>query len=275
MRLFIGCIAVFACAFFFSTPVAADDRPFMQNHTIEIEVECIQAATEIIRELNGYNLDSTIFVHEQQGRTPQRRAEFTRRVERWAFRQVQEVLRSMGDVISEAERATYLGPQIRSVDAQLAAISQEIDRLTVLMAASTTLNHLLTIESRLTQVTWERNSLIGRRNVLVSQATSPVIIIRLFEIQDEIEVQEPIPLTFGNRVSGSFGESWYNTRTSAADLLVFIVRISVPLLAFMVAAGFAGFVFIHVRKNRRERAATTAPVVVAPIEVSIKEVEEE
>ncbi|MCL2526841.1 MAG: DUF4349 domain-containing protein [Defluviitaleaceae bacterium] len=247
MRLFIGCALFAVCCLFFTLPVSAQNRPVRQTYTIEIEVECIEAATEFIRELNGYNLTSNVFLQESTGWGAQRRANFTRRVDSWAFRQVQEALRGMGDVLSESENAVSLSGAIIDTEARLAAISQEIERLTMMMAASDSLQILITIDSRLSQVTWERNNLMGRRNVLLSEAASPVINIMLFEIPEDRP--EPTPLGFGRRVADRFSNSWYNTRSSAASFLVFLIRISIPLVVVGIIAAICIVIANNVRKK--------------------------
>lgn len=246
----ISCFLLATCSLLFALPVAAQDRPFQQGHTIEIEVECIEAAADIIRELNGYNLESNMFLHEPVGWSPQRRATFVRRVDAWAFRQVQEELRAMGDVLSESENAVFLGPMIMDTEARLAAISQEIDRLTVMMAASDNLQVLIAIESRLSQVTWERNGLVGRHNVLMAQAASPVINIWLVETPGDRPV--PVPLGFGRRIADRFSNSWSSTLSAAAGFLVFLIRVSMPVLAFggVIAAVAAVIYTVRKRINR-------------------------
>ncbi|MCL2360189.1 MAG: DUF4349 domain-containing protein [Defluviitaleaceae bacterium] len=256
MRIFAICIIVAIC-FLLSSLLVSADQPFRQTHRIEIEVECIQTASEIIRELNGYNLESTVFFQEHHGRGPVSWANFTRRVDAWAFRHVQAELRSLGDVHSESEQAQFLGAQITDLDVRLAAIGQEIDRLTILMASSDTLDLLLTIESRLNQLAWERNDLIGHRNVLVSHATSPVITIQIFETP--IDPRPPEPVRFGERVGARFSSSWRNIFSAGISFFIFLVRISVPLIALSLVTAFAVFLHRLGHKLHREKIGRTEP----------------
>ena len=256
MRIFIGCLVVVACSLLFALPVEASTRQMRQTHSIEIEVECIDAAIEIIQGLNGYNLESHVFINEVWGRSPQRQANFTRRVEDWAFRHVQEELRRMGEVLWESENAQFLGAQIGSVVTRLVALNQEIDRLTVMMAASDSLDVLIAIDSRLSQLHMERNQLIGQQNVLLAQAASPVITIILLEIPEERPALEP--QTFGARIGSRFSNSWRNTIAAGGNFLVFIARISVPLITLSLPLGFLVFVIRlwHKRKNTNISAET-------------------
>ena len=260
MRLIVGCILAVAFIVIIAVPVSAQDRPFRQTHTIEIEVECLDTATEIIRELDGHNLNKSVFSNEMYvrnvgrpgfTRVVERRANFTRRVDRRHFRHVQEVLRGLGEVVNESENAQFLGAQIMDVEVRLAAISQEIERLSVMMAASTSLDVLIAIDIRLGQLNWERNSLMGQRNVLLTHAASPVIHIWLVEPPEDLP--EFVPPGFGGRVAESFGDSLWGTLTAAGNLLVFIVRISIPAVIFCVVLAFGVFVIYIAAKRWRMR----------------------
>jgi len=260
-------LAVFAAVFIstpifathvFASPAAAQEaqsqaqtRPFRQTYTIEIDVECIDTAMDIIRQLNGYNLQSVIATQEHSRQGTLRHADIVRRVDTWAFRQVQEVLRGLGDVRQESEHAVFLGAQLTDTEARIAAVSQEIDRLTLMMAASDSLQSLITIDARLSQINRDRNELIGRRNVLLAQAASPVITIWLREIPEDFVPQAPPG--FGTRVADSFMGSWNATRNFAAGLLVFIVRISMPLVALSAIVGCILFLGFPAYKKRMAR----------------------
>ncbi|MCL2839135.1 MAG: DUF4349 domain-containing protein [Defluviitaleaceae bacterium] len=249
MRLTFGFVfaIVFIATWAMHVNAMEFDRQLRQQHMIELEVECLDTAIEIIRELNGFNLDVSVFTTEQHGREV-RRANFTRRVDAWAFRHVQEILRELGEVTSESESAQHLGAQIMDVDVRIAAISQEIERLNLMMAASDSLDILIMIDAHLSGVMRDRDSLIGTRNLLLSQANNPVINIQLHEIPEDMPV--PVPPTFGSRIVGSFMTSFHGLQRISANLLVFIVRVSIPLVIWLVILGVVGSVVFRVRKKK-------------------------
>lgn len=273
MRLIAGCILAAACIIFIAVPVSAQDRPFRQTHTIEIRVECMDTATQIIRGLNGYNLDASVFANEvhirnvgQPGftRMLERHAHFTRRVDSQHFRHVQEVLRGLGEVLSETENAQFLGARITDVEVRIAAISQEIERLSLMMAASDSLDVLIAIDFRLSQVMWERNNLVGQRNMLLAQASNPVINIRLIEPPEDLP--EFVPPGFIRRVTEGFGDTWRGTWAAAGNLLVFIVRISIPLVVLSALLAFGLYVLYLGNKRLRKRKLAAVLASGAPIE---------
>ncbi|MCL2216801.1 MAG: DUF4349 domain-containing protein [Defluviitaleaceae bacterium] len=254
MRLIIGFVLAAVCVLAVAVPVLASSPPqgrrLRQTHMIELEVECLETATAVIRDMNGYNLESSVFMVQQFGQGEfVRRANFTRRVDAWAFRHVQEVLRGLGEVTFETENAQHLGAQLMNTEIRLLAANQEIERLTLMMAASDTLNVLIAIDSRLSQVMWERDHLIGTRNLLLSQANSPVVTIWLTEAQEDRPV--PVPPTFGSRVADSFLDSWNSLRSNAAGLLVFIVRVALPVVIWAAVLTVVGLVIFRVYKRKR------------------------
>jgi len=249
MRLAVFCFLAAVCVTAF--PVVAEARHLSRHHTIEIEVECIETAREIINDLNGYNLDSSASFTDNY-----RWANFTRRVEGWAFRHVQEVLRNLGEVLSEHENAHFLGPEILNTETRLLVLSQEIERLSLMMAASDSLSVLIAVNDRLSHVTRDRDALIGRRNVLLTQADSPIIHIHLVETPDD--PPRPVPTDFGSRVARSFLNSWEHTRIAAENILVSIVGASVQVAVWVVVGGIAGLVIFKVNKKRRAKVTALA-----------------
>ncbi|MCL2378832.1 MAG: DUF4349 domain-containing protein [Defluviitaleaceae bacterium] len=257
MRKIAVCFLILVLAMLVSVPVLAQDRQLRQHHSIDIEVECLDAAMEIIRGLNGYNLEASVILHESpHDRGAQRGAFFVRRVDYWAFRHVQYVLRDMGEVHFETENAYFLGAQILDTDARITALTQEIERLSIMMAASDSLDVLIAIDARLSQVMLELNGVIGTRNVLISQAANPVIHINLSETMGERP--EIVPPGFGFRVVNSFMGSLRTTGVVGGNLLVFFVRVFIPLIVF----GAFGLVVVWVCvKLKRKRVGAPVPVV--------------
>jgi len=229
-------------------PVSAQDRQLRQVHSIEIEVECLEMAVEVIRGLNGYNLEASVFLNESLRHGAERWGMFERRVDYWAYAHVQEVLRGLGDVVNESQNALFLGAQIVEADALITALTQEMERLAAMLAASDSLDVLMAIDSRLSQVTLDRNSAIGTRNVLAAQAANPVINIILNEIP---EGRPPVvPDRFGSRVSGTFMTSLRTTGEVLGHMLVFVARVSVPAVIYAALAFVAIYGCVKYKRKR-------------------------
>ena len=241
MRLICGCILAIVIAF--AVPQVVEGRQLSQTYTLTIEVECIDDARNFINGLNGYNVDSNVIMGGQ------RHANIVRRVDSRMFRAVQEELREMGEVLNESENARYVGANILNLDTRILVLTQEMERLSVMMAASESLEVLIAVNDHMSSVTRQRDDLIGQRNGLRSQAESSVIHINLVENREDIL---PIPPpSFGNRVSNSFSFSVNITRSFFEEVLVLAARVSVPLAIWFVIGGIVLLVFSRRAKKRR------------------------
>jgi len=235
MRIIIGCIgAIFCIVVFSNSAYANQERPLRQNYTISIIVECIETATEIVRALPGYNLDSSATSSEWQ-----RTAEFRRRVHSESLRYVQAALRDFGEVTRESENAQHLGIDIMDLDVRIIAADQELERLIAVMAASTSLDVLIAVNDRINTVARNRDDLIGRLNVLTVDSQSAMVNITLIEHLPGRPV--PPPEGFGARIRESFSSSLRNSRNAAASFIVGVVRVFLPLTIWVVIFAAIGF----------------------------------
>jgi len=190
---------------------------------------------EIVRGLPGYNLDSSVTVGDRQ-----RTASFRRRVDSDDLRQVQAELRNLGDVVSEHETAQHLGVRIMDLDVRISALDQELARLTAIMEASTTLDVLIAVNDRISNVSWDRDHLIGQLNVAMVESRGPILSISLVEF---LPGAEPAPPTaFGRRLVDRFTSSLTNTRSGAESFVVGVVRAALPVVVWAGILAFVWFV---------------------------------
>ena len=234
--LLIASVSFLILMLMFSMPVNGMERFLQQRHNIEIEVECLDTALSIIAELNGHNIES--HVQASVGLSPheryrERRTAFIRRnVDEWAFRHVQIALRSLGDVLIEFEEAIDLRWAIMDAEVRIRALTTEIERLTRMMALSTTLNNMITINDRLNTVSQERDRQIGRRNLLLSQAQNPVVMISLTEFSEVVPTLAAP--AFGSRVADSFLTSWNGFLRGLENFAVVVARTALPFVIWSI-----------------------------------------
>jgi hypothetical protein len=174
------------------------------------------------------------------------------------FRHVQDVLRELGEVVSETEHSYCFTSEILNLETRILVLSQEMERLSLMMAASDSLEILIAVNDSLSRVSRERDNLSGRRRLLTGQSASPIINIMLFE--PPLIQPPPVPRTFGERVSRSFLNSWENTIYTGGNLLEFLALISVPLVIWLcigsvVALAAKKKVKKIITKRRKKREA--------------------
>jgi len=231
-------ITIFLLAALFALPVtthaqADTDRQLRQQHNIHITVDCLYAAMGVVNALPGHNLDSTVNLYPCC-----RRATFRRRVDARHFRYVQDVLRGLGEVEHESESAIHLAASLVDLDVRIAVLDQELERLAAMMEGSTTLGVLIAVNARISDVSRDRESLVGHRNVVLTDAGSAMLNITLSEIPPEPE--RVAPVGFWQRVSDNFMSSARNTQDGAERFLLEVVRLSLPVITWLVILGGVG-----------------------------------
>jgi len=257
--LLVLCIAVIV------TPEhMLEARQLRQMYTIHIQVTCLDTAMAVIHQLPGHNLDSSANLSSRQ-----RTAEFRRRVSSDTFRYVQETLRKMGIVTFETEHASHLAAQITELDVRIAALAQELERLSDMFRDSNNLATLTAISDRLSQVSHNRDSLIGQRNVLLANSDGPIINISLIENTSEITQLESS--SFGRRIVDRFTDSLQSTRVAIENFVVTVVRYAIPVtiwavILFVVWRLFGGKLWRWYLNNaKRKKMYTTLPDTIETI----------
>jgi hypothetical protein len=135
-------------------------------------------------------------------------------------------------------------------------LSEEINRLTILMAASTSLPVLIAIDSQLSRVSWERDNLIGRRNQILTESTSTLVYIFLSEETEYIRPGQP---GFGQRIVDSFMGTWNGMLRAGGNLVVFFVRVSIPLAIWLAVGGVILTICLITAKRRTKKSEAVAP----------------
>jgi hypothetical protein len=258
MRYWVTAGCLLAAVIVFALPVAAAERQMQQNYSVSIRVDCLETAIEVLRGLPGNDLNSGITYFEPHTGRPVRQAHFSRRVDNHFFRHVQNALREMGEVLYESENTRHLGAELMQLETRISVLTEEINRLSVMMAASTTLNVLTAIDNQLSRVSRERDDLTGRRNRLQTEANTTFIHISLTE---EAEYIRPAPLTFGRRVTDRFLNSWDSLLRGLGNFAVFMVRVSLPLVIWVVVGGVALLLGIRLVKRKIKKSKLEAPEV--------------
>ena len=250
MRLLKWLASTMLLMIILAVPVmAAQPRHHLQDYEITIMVESVEQAAAIINGLSGYNLDAVVSLG-----TLRPDATFRRRVDDWAYRQVQDTLRSMGTVLSEFETVTYLGNELLDLEAQLEINAGEIERLSQMLEESDSLNVMTLLSNRLGELTRTRDWLLGRRNQILVQTGSPVINIRLIQAIEptpDDDEEEEEPPTFIARLGDSFTASINGLGTFFGHVLVVIAYISVPLGLWMLLCTPVILVLLKRRKNSK------------------------
>jgi|GEM_PF-3048410 len=207
------------------TVMASQPRHHRQTYEISIEVQCVEEAAFIINGLSGYSLDSSVNLGMHRPN-----AYFMRRVDSWAYLQVQETLRNLGEVLDEFELVTYLGSELTDIEAQLAINSGEVQRVSQMLEDSNSLDVMTLLSGRLGDLMFGRDLLMGRRNQILTQAGSPIIEIYLVQAIVPVAEEESLAIPLSTRIGNSFTTSVGGVGQFFGHIFVGLAFISVPLV---------------------------------------------
>ena len=179
-------------------------------------------------------------------------------------------------VLSSNESAEDVTLQYSDIQAKIKSLKVEQDTLMGLLAQADSLDSILVLQNRLTEVRYEIESYESRGRVLANQAAYSTLTLNInevVEITEQIETKKP---TFGEEVWEGLQNSLETLKEGGKDFTIGFVA----ALPFLLVIGlFALIVFIIVmacvKGGRRKRAKRTAKLAEQKAAAEAKPVVEE
>lgn len=137
------------------------------------------------------------------------------------------------------------------VQARLAALENQRDRLNALAASAETTADLLEIESQLSDVQYEIESYTRQLRAMDDQVTYSTVYISLYEVATLTPVT---PVTFGEKVGRAFGDGW----EGFVDFVQGTVLAIVTIWPLVILAAVVVIVLLVTRPARRARREAKA-----------------
>ena len=150
------------------------------------------------------------------------------------------------NVISRQTRVEDVTLTYVATESRVAALQAEEARLLELMAQAETMSDLLEIESRLTDVRYELESVTSQLRVLENQVSYSTVSLYVSEVRQYTVVAEE---SLWQRISGGFVRSLKNLGNGILELLVFLL-VNLPYLV-VVGLVVAVIVILIVRRNKK------------------------
>lgn len=223
---------------------------YAEIETLTFEESC-EEITKLIARYGGFLEQSTVSGHNYnyEGR---RNAEYVIRIPRESFEEVTGSLSNIGNVPYCSVSAENITSQYRDTESRLATYQVEEERLLSMLEKAETVADMLEIESRLSEVRYNIESLtttILGWDSLVSYSTLTIY------LQEVIEYTAEPELTYWQRIGKGFMRTLRDVGEFFKDLFRVII-VSLPVLV-LLAAG-AGIVIAVIRIFKKRRAAKKA-----------------
>lgn len=236
-----------------SESVTPQNQKLIRTLYLEAETENMDTLlTQIddrITELEGYVEAKEIYNGSTYASHRYRRASMTIRIPAPQLYAFADHVSQISNITSERETTDDITLTYVATQSRITALETEQTRLLELLAQAETMEDLLMIESRLTEVRAELEEITSQLRVydnLVDYAT-----IHL-ELQEVVEYTEPTPESGWARMGKGFLESLKGLGNGLKEFFIFLV-VSVPYLIFFAAVVTVIVLVIRrIRKKRRK-----------------------
>ncbi len=226
-------------------PVDAAGRKLIRTVSLEMQTKEFDAVTENlsrkIQELGGYTENSSVWGGSYDDEDT-RSAEYTIRIPADRLDEFVAAADEIGNIVYKNEYVDDVTLEYVDVESHKKALETELNRLLELMEQAESLEDLLTIESRLSQVRYELESYGSRLRVLDNQVDYSTVHLTVTEVERITRTGET---GFFGEISERFQESLYTVGRGIRNFVILFVG-SLPLLA--VWAVVIGGVALVLRK---------------------------
>ncbi len=196
-----------------------ENRKLIQTVRMSVEVQKLdEAITNMenrITEHGGYIQTSDIY----KGSSRSRSASMTVRIPADRLSAFLETVSTISNVISSSKSVEDVTLSYVATESRLKALETEQARLLELLARAETMDDLLTIESRLTDVRTELEQVNSTLRVYDNQVDYATVHLSINEVAEYTEV----PQTVGERISSGFVSTVKGLWNGLVELFIFLV----------------------------------------------------
>lgn len=157
-----------------------------------------------------------------------------------------------GNVISAGRNAEDVSESYYDTEARLESAKAKLQRLEELYAQAQNMSDIITIESEISNVQWEIDSLSGSLKHYDSQVDYSTVSINLNEVYKLTE--EVAPLTFSQRISQAFEDGLGGFADAMEDLLIWLAGSWLWILLVIIVIGAAIIIAVKVGNKDSKKA---------------------
>ncbi len=247
------------------TEAAATDRKLIKTVNISAETEdfdsLLSGLEEQITALGGYIEDLSVYnrnnysAYEEEGRYL-RYAGMTARIPADNLDSFLTQVDEQSNIVSRSESVSDVTLQYVDLESHKQALLTEQDRLMELLEEAETVEDIIAIESRLSEVRYEIESMESQLRTYDNKIDYSTVYLSLEEVEHYTPGEDAGVM---ERIRSGFLESLRGVGTGICDLAVWLVIHLPYLLAWAIVIGAAVFLcrIIRKRRRRKKQAQTT------------------
>ena len=189
--------------------------------------------TDKVGELGGYVESSDVsgVSVDSYGGSQQRHADIRARIPADRLDRFVETVESAGNVTSKQEQVTDVTLQYSDVQSRKKSMEIEQERLWALLEKAESLDAVVALEARLSEIRYELESYTSQLRLYDNQVDYSTVSINMREVKD---LTPTAPDSIGTRIQKGFNRSLNNLGEAGTDLIVWIASNSPILLVLAV-----------------------------------------
>lgn len=236
-------------------PSLPADRKLIQKVNMSVETENLDIVLghidNRVQELNGYIEASNIRNGSAYSGSRYRRAELTIRIPAENLTQFVDHMGEVSNVVSSNKTVDDVTLSYVSIESRMKALQTEEARLLELLAKAETMDDLLTVESRLTDVRTELEQVTSSLRVMDNQVNYATVDVYIDEVTEYTPVEEPE--TVWQRISEGFVRSLKGVGNFFEELFVFLIVGSPYFVLIAVMLAVPAIVIVVIIKLIRRK----------------------
>ena len=200
----------------------------------------IEELNAMLSEAGGFVESSSVngsnYYDSSRGKVSRRTASYTLRIPSAKFGGMMDALSTLGNVPYTHMYTENVTAQYYDVEARMKAYQKQEERLLEMMDLAETVEDIITIEDKLTDVRYRIDSLQSSLNNWDRRVSYSTLSLTVQEVQ--VYTPEAVTkITYGQRLANAFKDSLKNAGEFFQDLLVFLVS-ALPTLVILAVLFF-------------------------------------
>jgi hypothetical protein len=255
---------------------APAERPGKIIYSANVQVETtdfdgsLEKLDALVAEYGGWVESSSVsgsnYADRSRGSVSRRSANYTLRIPSDRFQELMGSLSNLGNVPYSHMYTENVTAQYYDVQARLTAYTAQEQRLLEMMEIAETVEDIIILEDRLTEVRYTIDSLQSSLNNWDRQVSYSTIYLDLTEVQ-EYRPEPQVQPSFGEQLSAALKEGLHDAGSFFKDLLLFLVS-ALPTLVILTALFFVFRPLLKKlsarnKERRAKRAAERAAIIAA------------
>lgn len=209
-----------------------------------------------IAQLGGYMEAQDIYNGSAYSSYRHRNANLTIRIPADNLNQFVEQVSESANIVSKSTSTENVTLSYISTASRITALETEEETLLEFMAQAETMEDLLTIEARLTDVRTELEQYTSQLRLLDNKISYSTIYLFLEEVVEYTEVEEE-PETFWERISKGFTKSMKNLGEGILEFIIFLITAFPYFIPVIV---IAVVVILIIKLSKRKNKKNSPPV---------------